>query len=352
MARRLSRSRKLLLFILLLLGLSGGLTLGKLQEAALSPARVAAEQTFKVAPGAGLRATLSQLHEAGLLKHPRLFEAWLRLDRWRQGRPLPTIHKGKYLVAAGSLSPQSLLAQLEEGRVILEQFTIVEGWTFAQARAALAQQLTVAHRLADQDAAAVMAALGRKGLYPEGRLAPDTYRFAEDTTDTEILQLALAAQERLLAEGWAQRAPDLPLKSADEALVLASIVEKETGLASERPRIAGVFVNRLRKGMRLQSDPTVIYGLGEHYDGNIHTRDLREDTAYNTYTRAGLPPTPIALPGHDAIQAVLHPAPTDAIYFVALADGSGGHQFSSTLEQHNAAVKRYLQRSKATAGKQ
>ncbi len=348
----MARSSRYLLFILLLLGLSGGLTLGKLQEAALAPVRVTTDQTFKVAPGASLRATLSQLHQAGLLKHPHLFEAWLRLDRWRQGKPLPAIHKGKYFVAAGLATPRGLLAQLEEGRVILEQFTIVEGWTFAQARAALAQQATVAHRLAGRDAATVMAALGRPGLAPEGRLAPDTYRFAEDTTDTEILQMALIAQERLLSACWATRAPDLPLKSADEALVLASIVEKETGLASERPRIAGVFVNRLRKGMRLQSDPTVIYGLGERYDGNIRSRDLREDTPYNTYTRAGLPPTPIALPGHDALQAVLHPAPTDAIYFVALADGSGGHQFSSTLEQHNAAVKRYLQRSKATVGKQ
>lgn len=346
----MQKSRKYLLFLLLLLGLSGGLTLGKLQQAALEPARIATAQQFKVAPGASLRGTLSALHEAGLLPHPRLFEAWLRLDRWRQGKPLPAVHKGKYLIAAGS-TPQAIVAQLEEGRVILEQFTIVEGWTFAQARAQLAQLATVQHKLAAKDAGAVMAALGRPGLPPEGRLAPDTYRFAEDTTDAEILQMALTAQERLLAEGWADREQGLPLKSADEALVLASLVEKETGLASERPRIAAVFVNRLRKGMRLQSDPTVIYGLGDRYDGNIRTRDLREDTPFNTYTRAGLPPTPIALPGRDALQAVLHPATTDALYFVALADGSGGHQFSATLEQHNAAVKRYLQRSKATGGK-
>jgi UPF0755 protein len=346
----MARSRRYLLFLLLLLGLSAGLTLAKLRESALQPARMAADQYYKVPSGAGLRATLGGLHEAGLLPHPRLFEAWLRLERWQQGRSLPTIRKGKYLIAAGS-TPRDILALLEEGRVILEQFTIVEGWTFAQARAQLATLPTVRHHLADRDAAAAMAALGRPGMPPEGRLAPDTYRFAEDTPDTEILQQALGAQEKLLAAGWAGREPGLPLSSPDQALVLASIVEKETGLASERPLIAGVFVNRLRKGMRLQSDPTVIYGLGERYDGNIRTRDLREDTPFNTYTRAGLPPTPIALPGHDALQAVLHPAPTDALYFVALADGSGGHQFSATLEQHNAAVKRYLQRSRTTGGR-
>ena len=180
----------------------------------------------------------------------------------------------------------------------------------------------------------------------EGRFAPDTYRFAEETTDREILQLAYAAQERILARAWESRQKDLPLATPDEALVLASIIEKETGMPKERPRIAGVFVNRLRQGIRLQSDPTVIYGIRDRYDGDIRTRDLRTDTPYNTYTRSGLPPTPIAMPGSEAILAATHPEPTDAIFFVAVGDGTGGHYFSATLAEHNLAVRRYLDRLK------
>ena len=189
-----------------------------------------------------------------------------------------------------------------------------------------------------------MSAIGHAGEHPEGRFYPDTYRFAAGTTDRELFALAYRKMAETLEAAWATRAAALPLSSAYEALTLASIVEKETGLASERPRIAGVFITRLRKNMRLQTDPTVIYGLGQTYDGNIRERDLRTDTPYNTYTRAGLPPTPIALPSREAIEAVTRPLETGDIFFVATGIGDGSHVFSATLEEHNAAVQRYLAR--------
>jgi UPF0755 protein len=192
-----------------------------------------------------------------------------------------------------------------------------------------------------------MAALGHPGEFPEGRFFPDTYRFAAKTTDVEILGLAYNAMQRVLDGAWQQRTSDLPFQTPYEALTLASIVEKETGLPAERPKIAGVFVTRLRKGMRLQTDPTVIYGLGVSYDGDIHTRDLVTDTPYNTYTRAGLPPTPIALPGRESVLAAVRPQESGEIYFVATGSGDGGHHFSKTLEEHNAAVKSYLDHLRA-----
>jgi UPF0755 protein len=191
--------------------------------------------------------------------------------------------------------------------------------------------------------AEIMAAIGHPGEHPEGRFFPDTYRFAAGTTDRDLLVLAYRKMSEALEAAWTARAPDLPLANAYEALTLASIVEKETGLASERPRIAGVFVTRLRRNMRLQTDPTVIYGIPD-FDGNIRERDLRTDTPYNTYTRSGLPPTPIALPSREAIEAVTHPLETGDIFFVATGNGDGSHVFSATLEAHNAAVARYLAR--------
>jgi UPF0755 protein len=185
-----------------------------------------------------------------------------------------------------------------------------------------------------------MTALGHPGQFPEGRFFPDTYRFAAKTTDHDILLLAYNAMQKVVDTAWADHAADLPFDTAYQALILASIVEKETGLPAERPRIAGVFVSRLRKGMRLQTDPSVVYGLGDKYDGTIHTHDLVTDTPYNSYTRAGLPPTPIALPGRESITAAMHPQETGELYFVAT--GSGGHHFSKTLEEHNEAVKEYL----------
>jgi UPF0755 protein len=241
-------------------------------------------------------------------------------------------------------SAAQILELFEQGKVILEQLTVVEGSTFADFRRELEQHAAVTHTLTRKTPAEVMVTIGHAGENPEGRFFPDTYRFAAKTPDHDILLLAYNSMQKLLETAWPQRSPDLPFDSPYQALILASIVEKETGLAAERPRIAGVFVSRLRKGMRLQSDPTVIYGLGASYDGDIRTRDLVTDTPYNTYTRAGLPPTPIALPGRESILAALHPSDTGELYFVATGSGDGGHHFSRTLEEHNAAVREYLTR--------
>jgi len=236
------------------------------------------------------------------------------------------------------------------GRVVLEQLTVVEGWTFLQLRRALDANSALSHGLHGLSDPELMQALGHEGRNPEGQFFPDTYRFAAGTADRRILELAYERMQRELAQAWESRSPDLPLASPEQALILASIVEKETAREDERPKVAAVFVNRLRRGMRLQSDPTVIYGLGSRYDGDIHTRDLETDTPYNSYTRAGLPPTPIALPGAASLQATLHPAATDVLYFVATGNGDGSHQFSATLEQHDVAVRAYLRRIGVTPG--
>jgi UPF0755 protein len=299
-------------------------------------------QDVRIAPGSSLRSALTTLQHHGLLDHPRLFELWLRCCNAPTRQRLPGVHAGHYRIEAGQPA-LAVLDQLVAGRVILEQLTLVEGWNLQQVRAALAQHPAIEQRSREVPAADLLRSLGYAPGPAEGRFAPDTYRFEENTPDTQVLRMAYEAQQKRLARAWESRAPDLPLVSADEALVLASIVEKETGLASERPQIAGVFINRLRKGMRLQSDPTVIYGLFDRYDGDIRKRDLITDTPWNTYTRTGLPPTPIAMPGDAAIQATLAPATTDALYFVARGDGSGAHQFSVDIAQHNQAVARYLQ---------
>ena len=339
------KASRVVVAVLVLLGAAAALAFVQLRSQALAAGPATEDQKITVAAGSSLRTVLSQLHDQGLLPHPRLFELYLRYGHPATRGGLPSVRKGRYLIPVG-LKPLDILEQLEQGRVILEQFTIVEGWTFTQVRQALARLPVVTHTLDAKDDAGVMTALDHEDVYPEGRFAPDTYRFAEETTDREILQLAYAAQERILAKAWESRAKDLPIATPDEALVLASIIEKETGMPKERPRIAGVFVNRLRQGIRLQSDPTVIYGIRDRYDGDIRTRDLRTDTPYNTYTRAGLPPTPIAMPGNEAIWAATHPERTDALFFVAAGDGTGGHYFSATLAEHNLAVRRYLDRLK------
>jgi UPF0755 protein len=226
--------------------------------------------------------------------------------------------------------------------VVLEQLTVVEGTAFQDFLDALAQHPRVQHTLAGKGAEAVMAALGHPGVRPEGEFFPDTYRFAGKTPDVVILGLAYDSMQKALANAWAVRRPDLPFDTPYQALILASMVEKEAALKSERALIAGVFVNRLRKGMRLQSDPTVVYGLGDRYDGTIHTKDLTTDNPYNTYTREGLPPTPIALPGRESLLAAVQPAQTDALFFVATGLNDGAHHFSRTLEEHNSAVQAYL----------
>jgi UPF0755 protein len=306
------------------------------QYAAAGPAQQATRVV--VVAGSGVRAVLGQLSAAGVLAHPRLTELDLRLHG-RRFNP----KAGEYEIPPHA-SAATIVTMLIEGRVVLEALTIVEGATFAEFRRALENDPKVHATLRGKSDAEVMAAIGHPAEQPEGRFFPDTYRFAAGTTDAEILKQAYERMQQVLTDAWTQRADVTPLGTPYDALVLASIVEKETGLATERPRIAGVFLSRLRKGMRLQSDPTVIYGMGAQYTGEIRTRDLTTDTPYNTYTRSGLPPTPIALPGREAILGTVHPAATGELYFVATGDGDGAHHFSATLAEHNAAVQHYLQR--------
>jgi UPF0755 protein len=290
-----------------------------------------------VKSGATVRAVLAELDARGALADRRAVELQLRVHG------SPQIKSGRYEIPAQA-SPQEILQQLAEGRVVLEALTIVEGWTFAEMRRAVEAHPQIKVTLRGKEYPELMAAIGHAGEHPEGRFFPDTYRFAAGTTDREIYVLAYRKLSEALETAWAARAATLPLASSYEALTLASIVEKETGLASERPHIAGVFITRLRKNMRLQTDPTVIYGIGPSYDGNIRERDLHTDTPYNTYTRAGLPPTPIALPSLEAIEAVAHPFENGDIFFVATGLGDGSHVFSATYEAHNEAVKKYLAR--------
>jgi UPF0755 protein len=298
---------------------------------------------IQVEQGESARTVLTQLARLGAVKQPRAVELYLRVTRHNKA---PRIQVGMYEIPAGS-SPAQILELFDQGRVVLEQLTLVEGSRFADFRHLLDNHAAITHTLQGKSDADVMAAIGHPGEFPEGRFFPDTYRFAAKTTDVEILGLAYSAMQRVLDEAWQQRSPDLPFQTPYEALILASIIEKETGLPAERPKISGAFVTRLRKGMRLQTDPAVIYGLGASYDGTIRTKDLTTDTPYNTYTRAGLPPTPIALPGRESVFAAVKPQETGEIYFVATATGDGGHHFSKTLEEHNAAVKSYLEHLRA-----
>jgi len=291
-----------------------------------------------IQPGASLKASAEAMAEQGLLDHPQLFAWYARLRG--AGR---SIQAGEYSVAPGT-TPRALLDQLVSGRVLLHSLTVVEGWTFAELLAALRAHPAVTHALAEVDRAAIMAALGEPELHPEGLFFPETYHFPRGTPDLALLRQARELMERQLAAAWAGRTAELPFETPYEALILASIVEKETALEAERALIAGVFVRRLRQRMRLQTDPSVIYGIGADFDGDIRRRDLDRDTPYNTYTRTGLPPTPIALPGAASLHAVTHPAPGETLYFVATGAGDGSHYFSTTLEEHNAAVQRFLSR--------
>jgi peptidoglycan lytic transglycosylase G len=292
--------------------------------------------TFEVRQGVSLRTVARDLGNAGLMRHSG---SWLRYAR-RAG--LATrVQAGEYRLAPGT-TPAMLLAQFVAGDVILHALTLPEGWTFRQALAAIQSQAGVRIELKDLADAELLARLGLRESSPEGLFFPDTYRYARGTSDREILLQAHARLEHELQAAWARRAGDLPFDSPYQALILASLVEKETAAADERPLIAGVFVNRLRKGMRLQTDPSVIYGLGQKFDGNLRRRDLLDDTPYNTYTRAGLPPTPIALPGRAALEAAVRPAATDSLYFVATGLGDGRHYFSKSLIAHNRNVSRHL----------
>jgi UPF0755 protein len=329
---------RLLLILIVVLGAAVGGAYVWIESDYTAPGPATADLQIDVEPGSSIRAVLARLAERGAIRDARRVEIYLRLHRER-----PNIKAGRYAIPAHA-SPARIVELLEQGAVVLEQLTIVEGSTFAQLRRALETHPAVTVTLRGKTNAEVMAAIGHEGEHPEGRFFPDTYRFAARTTDVDLLKLAYASLKQVLDAAWAQRNAETPLKTPYEALILASVIEKETGLASERPMIAGVFTARLRKGMRLQSDPTVIYGLGEQYDGNIRTRDLSTDTPYNTYTRSGLPPTPIALAGRESVLAAVKPQDTGALFFVATGDGTGAHYFSKTLEEHNEAVRRYLAR--------
>lgn len=291
------------------------------------------EIAYEIVPGSSLSAVARDLQQRGYIDSAFYFRLMARLDG-----QAGNIKAGEYHLRAG-LTPKSLLALLVSGQVVSHTLTLVEGWNFRQVMAAVAGHAALKQTLAGLSDEEIMARLGSPGLHPEGRFLPDTYHFPKGTTDLDFLKRAKSAMEQLLAREWEGREPGLPLKSADEALILASIVEKETGQAAERPEIAGVFIRRLRKGMLLQTDPTVIYGMGEAYDGNIRRSDLRRDTPYNTYVHRGLTPTPISMPGADALRAVLHPAKGSSLYFVA--KGNGQHHFSNTLTEHNQAVRKY-----------
>ncbi len=288
---------------------------------------------FTIPQGTSLRAASRSIAAAGVEMRPWAFEAVGRAA----GNPAQ-IRAGQYEIQTG-MTPLQLLGKLARGEVALTEIVFIEGWSFRQVRAALDAHPHVRHDTLGRGDAEVMGRLDGSGENPEGRFFPDTYRFAKGASDLEVLRSAYRAMAKRLDAAWAQRRPDLPLASPYEALVLASIVEKETGRAEDRAMIAAVLVNRLRAGIKLQTDPTVIYGLGSAFDGNLRKRDLVADTPYNTYLRGGLPPTPIALPGLASLEAVMNPAPTDALYFVARGDGSS--EFSRTLEEHNRAVTKY-----------
>ncbi|MGE4340857.1 MAG: endolytic transglycosylase MltG [Pigmentiphaga sp.] len=290
-------------------------------------------KTLNVVPGTNLRSLSAMLEREGVVGNAQVF--------WLLGRILGkagTLKVGVYTLDR-PLTPLELYTMIQRGEVSQAVVQFIEGWNWREVRAALAAQPMLKYESASMSDTEILQAIGAGEDHIEGLLFPDTYFYAPHTSDLSVLRRAYRRQHEKLMAAWETRATGLPYRTPYEALIMASIVEKETGMAFERPRIAGVFLNRLRLGMRLQTDPTVIYGLGERFDGNLRKIDLQRDTPYNTYTRAGLPPTPIAMPSEAAIQAALNPAKTDALYFVARGDGT--HVFSSTLEAHNRAVNRY-----------
>ena len=325
---------KRIIFLALCLAL---LAIAGLGWFALSPVTLRTDPAdFSIKPGSGLKSATRQIVESGV-----------ELSAWQfnlLGRLLGkagTIKAGSYEVGRG-ITPLALLDKLTAGEVTQAEVIFIEGWTFRQMRAALDADADVRHDSAALSNAEIMARMGAAGRSPEGLFFPDTYLFGKGASDLDILRRAYKAMDGQLLAAWQQRAPDLPYRSPYEALIMASVIEKETGQASDRALIGGVFVNRLRIGMMLQTDPSVIYGLGEKFDGNLRKKDLLADTPHNTYTRTGLPPTPIAMPGQAALAAALNPAKTTALYFVARGDGSS--EFSRTLAEHERAVAKYQRR--------
>jgi UPF0755 protein len=286
-----------------------------------------------IAQGSSARQVANALQQAGVNTSPSLLYWWFRLSGEARA-----IKAGSYEVEAGT-TPQSLLRKLVAGDQALRSVTLLEGWNFRQMREALRKAQNLKPDSAAWTNEALMVQLGRPGLHPEGRFFPDTYSYAKGSSDIAVLQQAMRAMDQQLDAAWSVRHPVIALKSPDDALVLASIIEKETGKLSEQNHISAVFHNRLQIGMRLQTDPTVIYGLGETFDGNLRRADLLADTPYNTYTRAGFPPSPISMPGKAALLAAVQPASSKALYFVARGDGSS--EFSESLDAHNRAVNKY-----------
>jgi len=332
------------LVVLLLIGLfSAALLLGysawKFDAALKQPLNLAQEQLLDVPAGATPTGTFNRLEADGVLEGA----FWLRLY-WRfnlDGQPL---HSGEYRMTPG-MTAQGLIGLWQRGEVVQYSLTLVEGWNFRQVRAALAKHEKIVQTLSGLSDSDVMDKLGHPGVFPEGRFFPDTYRFVRGMTDVEFLKKAYNRLDDVLAQEWSKRAADAPYTDPYQALIMASLVEKETGVPEERGQIAGVFVRRLKVGMLLQTDPTVIYGLGERYNGKLTRAHLKEANPYNTYMVAGLPPTPIAMVGREAIHAALNPVPGSSLYFVARGDGS--HIFSDDLDAHNAAVREFQLKRRA-----
>jgi UPF0755 protein len=288
---------------------------------------------FELQKGETLTQLSKRLHQQGLIGKP-LYWVWGA----RIAGEANKVQAGEYEIVPGD-TPDTVLAKINTGKTVQYTATLIEGLTFAEMLSELHENPYLQHTLQGKKPKEIMKIIGHPGEHPEGRFLPDTYHFPRGTTDVAFLKRAYDAMETFLAQAWENRKVGLPYKKPYDALIMASIVEKETGLASERPAIAGVFVRRLEKRMRLQTDPTVIYGMGEKFDGNLRRRDLKRDNPYNTYRHRGLPPTPIAMPGREAIQAALNPEEGDALYFVSRGDGS--HEFTSTLKEHNRAVIKY-----------
>lgn len=327
--------RKLFIFLLLLIALA----MGGMAWYAYTPMRTGADYPlgFSVPQGTSFKMAAREMDQAGALRHAFLFELLARALGQAHA-----IKAGSYALMEPA-TPLALLRKITVGETVLGKVTVIEGWTFAQMRRALDAQADLRHDTAGMSDAELLQAIDAEASHPEGQFFPDTYFFDHGSSDLALYKRAYRAMRTVLAEHWARRAPGLPYKTPLEALIMASIIEKETGAPEERAMIAAVFINRLKIGMRLQTDPSVIYGLGARFDGNLRRVDLETDTPYNSYTRAGLPPTPIALPGADAIHAALNPENSRALYFVAM--GNGRHVFSNNLDDHNRAVARYQKRN-------
>ncbi len=290
---------------------------------------------FNIKQGSSMRSAMRQVRDAGVPASPWLLEILAR------GLGSPPVRAGSYRLEPG-MTPLRLVDRLSRGDTIKESLTIVEGWTFAQMRAEMARNRHLRPESADMSVPDLLQKVAPGFNHPEGLFYPDTYFYDRGASDLLVLQQAHQRMLKMLEQSWSKRSPDLPYATPYDALVMASIVEKETGREADRTRVASVFVNRLKRGMLLQTDPTVIYGIGESFDGNLRKVDLQTDTPYNTYMRSGLPPTPISLPGKASLDAALNPAPGNDLYFVARGDGSS--EFSATLDDHNRAVNKYQRR--------